>query len=284
MTETVGRGVAVVDGVRLAYRRAGTEGPPVLLLHGAGVDDAAVSFGATIPALADDHRVYALDWPGCGDSGPVDEHSTRRYAELLAGFLTDRDLEDPTVVGLSMGGAAALGTALAAPERIGRLVLAASYGLGDRVPAGSLWYWLAHTPGANALGWSAVGSSAAATRTYLSSIVANLEDLSPTFVERVRQRAAEPGAGSAFTEFQRNEVRPDGTVRTNYADRLADLTVPTHLLHGRADPVFPVEWSRRARDRVPDATLTELDCGHWLPRERPERFENAVRTATGELR
>ena len=278
MTATVGRGVAVVDGVRLAYRRAGTEGPPILLLHGAGIDDATVSYGETIPRLADEHRVYALDWPGCGDSEDVANHSTATYASLLGGFLVDRDLTDATVVGRSMGGAAALGTALATPDRIGRLVLAASYGLGGRVPAGSLWYWLAHTPGANALGWSAVGSSEVATRSYLSAIVANVRDLSPGFVEAVRARAAEPGAGSAFTRFQRNEVRPDGSVRTNFADRLGDLTVPTHLVHGRADPIFPVEWSRRARDRIPGATLTELDCGHWIPRERPERFEAEVRS------
>jgi len=278
VTATVGRGVTVVDGVRLAYRRAGTEGPTVVLLHGAGIDDGMVSYGEVLPALADDHRVYALDWPGCGDSEDVDEHATSTYASLLAGFLDDRDLESPTVVGLSMGGAAALGTALSVPDRIGRLVLAASYGLGNRIPAGSLWYWLAHTPGANALGWSAVGSSEAATRSYLSAIVDDVADLSPSHVQAVRERAAAPGAGTAFTEFQRNEVRPDGTVRTDFSDRLDDLAVTTHLIHGRHDPIFPFEWSERARDRIPDATLTALDCGHWLPRERPKRFENEIRT------
>jgi pimeloyl-ACP methyl ester carboxylesterase len=275
----VGRGVATVDGVRLSYRRAGTEGPPVLLLHGAGVDDADVSYGETVPNLAENHRVYALDWPGSGGSDTVDEHSTATYARLLSGFLADRDLENPTVVGLSMGGAAALATALSAPDRVGRLVLAASYGLGGRVPAGSLWYWLAHTPGANALGWNAVGSSEAATRSYLSTIVADADALSPAFVEAVRERAGAVGAGAAFTDFQRNEVRIDGSVRTNFTDRLGALSVPTRLVHGVGDPVFPVEWSRRACDLIPDATLAELDCGHWIPRERPATFEAEIRAA-----
>lgn len=277
MSASVGRGVAVVDGVRLAYRRAGTEGPPVVLLHGAGVDDSAVSYGDTIPSLAADHRVYALDWPDYGDSGPVAEHSTATYADLLTGFLADQDLESPTVVGLSMGGAAALTAALETPDLVGRLVLAASYGLGGRVPAGSLWYWLAHTPGANTVGWNLLSTSESAVRSYLSIIVTDVDALAPSFVAAVRERAGDPGAGEAFAEFQRNEVRPDGRVRTDLTDRLADVRVPTHLVHGRSDPVFPVEWSRRASERIPDATLSELDCGHWLPRERPAAFEAAVR-------
>jgi pimeloyl-ACP methyl ester carboxylesterase len=276
----VGRGVAVVDGVRLAYRRAGTEGPPVVLLHGAGVDDSGVSYGEVVPALAEDHRVYALDWPDYGDSGSVADHSTATYAALLAGFLEDRDLDHPTVVGLSMGGAAALQTALDRPELVGELVLAASYGLGKRVPAGSLWYLLSHTPGANAAGWTLVGTSDATVRSYLATIVADVDGLADSFVESVRERAAAPGAGEAFARFQRAEVRPDGTVGTDLTDRLGELSVPTRLVHGRHDPVFPVEWSRRAREAIPAATLTELDCGHWLPRERPAAFETAVREAT----
>ncbi len=281
MSGAVGGGQTVVDGVRLAFDRAGTEGPPVVLLHGAGVDDAAVSYCETVPALAENHRVYALDWPGHGGSEAVGQHSTDRYAAVLRAFLADRDLTDATVVGLSMGGAAALSVALDAPERVGGLVLAASYGLGNRVPAGSLWYALAHTPGANAFGWAAIGSSEAATRSYLATIVDDVDDLSPEFVRTVRERARQPGAGEAFTNFQRNEVRPDGRVRTDFSHRLEELSVPTRLLHGRADPVFPVEWSRRARDRIPEAELTELGCGHWLPRERPAAFERAVARVAG---
>lgn len=281
MTDAVGGGETVVDGVRLSFSRAGTEGPPVVLLHGAGVDDAAVSYGETVPALAENHRVYALDWPGYGGSDDVREHSTAQYAAVLRAFLADRDLHGATVVGLSMGGAAGLSAALEAPELVGGLVLASSYGLGDRVPAGSLWYTLAHTPGANAFGWTAIGSSETATRSYLATIVDDVDDLSPEFVRIVRDRARQPTAGAAFADFQRNEVRPDGTVRTDFSDRLGELSVPTRLLHGRQDPVFPVEWSRRARDRIPGAEITELDCGHWLPRERPAAFERTVADLAG---
>ncbi|MFC4988508.1 alpha/beta fold hydrolase [Saliphagus infecundisoli] len=275
----VGSGTTTIDGARLAYRRAGTEGPPVVLLHGGGIDDAELSWRHAIDDLAADHRVYAPDWPGYGDSPDREEHSTVAYARLLEGFLERVVPDEPVALaGISMGGAAALGYALENPGRVDRLVLVGSYGLGPRVPAGSLWKSLAHVPGANAAGWAALGTSRAAARMGLGNVVADPGGLPPEFVESVVSRAREPGAGRAFEAFVRAELRPDGSVGTDYTDRLGDLRVPTLLVHGRADPLFPVAWSERAAERIPDARLETLDCGHWVPRERPDEFVGILRT------
>lgn len=272
-----GSGKALVDGVRLHYRRAGTEGPPVVLLHGAGIDDSWVSFQRAVPELADEHRVYALDWPGYGESAAIADPSTPRYADLLRGFLDDRGLDSAVLAGVSMGGAAALRFALDDPERVERLVLAASHGLGSRVPAGSFWYLAAHTPGANSLGWNLVGSNEFAVRSWLSALVHDVDALPPGFVDALQARASEAGAGSAFAAYQRNEVRPNGSLRTDFTGELEDLSVPTTLVHGAGDPVFPVEWSVRAHERLPESELVVFeDCGHWIPREKPDDFERLV--------
>lgn len=269
----VGRGTITIDGARVAYRRAGTEGPPVVLLHGGGIDDADLSWRHAIDDLAADHQVYAPDWPGYGDSPDRDDHSTAAYTRLLESFL-DRVVPDEPVAlaGISMGGAAALGYALEKPERVNRLVLVGSYGLGPRVPAGSLWKALAYVPGANAAGWAALGTSRAAARIGLGNVVADPGGLPATFVESVVSRARRPDAGRAFEAFIRAELRADGTTRTDYTDRLGDLYVPTLLVHGREDPLFPVAWSERAAERITEARFETVDCGHWVPRERPDEF------------
>lgn len=276
-----GTGVTTIDGYRLSYRRAGTEGPPIVLLHGGGIDDASLSWRHTIDDLADDHRVYAPDWPGYGDSDDGLEHSTEGYVAILEAFLDaiGLDEDDPaTLAGISMGGAAALGFALDHPERVARLVLVDSYGLGRRIPAGSLWKSLAHVPGANALGWATLGTSIEAARMGLGNVVADAGDLPSTFVEEFYDRARKPGAGRAFEAFQRVELAGDGTALTNYSDRLESLSVPTLLVHGAEDPLFPVEWSVRAAERLPNAELEVLeDCGHWPTRERPEQFNGILR-------
>lgn len=274
----VGRGTTTIDGARLVYRRAGTEGSPVVLLHGGGVDDAELSWRHAIDDLAADHRVYAPDWPGYGDSPDRKEHSTAAYARLLEGFLDRVVPEEPVALaGISMGGAAALGYAMENPERVDRLLLVGSYGLGPRVPGGSLWKTLAHVPGANSAGWAALGTSRMAARMGLGNVVADPGGLPAAFVESVVERARRPGAGRAFEAFVRTELRSDGTAGTDYSDRLGELSVPTLLVHGREDPLFPVGWSERAAERIPEARLETLDCGHWVPRERPDEFVGILR-------
>ena len=276
---TGGTGVTTVEGTRIAYRRAGTEGPPVVLLHGGGVDDATLSWRHAIEDLADTHRVYAPDWPGYGDSVGDVTHSTRAYVSLLSGFLESIDVDDVTLVGLSMGGAAALGYAFENADRVNRLALVGSYGLGEEIPVGTLWKTTAHVPGANALGWNALGTSRAATRVGLGNVVSDPYGLPQEFVEGVRKRASQPGAGAAFEAFQRNELAADGTALTNFADDLEELSVPTLLVHGSEDPLFPARWSKRAAERIPQADLEVVtECGHWVPREKPETFNETLQS------
>ncbi|MDQ3791442.1 MAG: hypothetical protein M3341_02145 [Actinomycetota bacterium] len=50
-----------VDGLRVHCLTAGSEGPPVLLLHGGGLDSASLSYKYAIGPLARGHRVFAPD-------------------------------------------------------------------------------------------------------------------------------------------------------------------------------------------------------------------------------
>ena len=100
----------------LAYIQNG-DGPPVLLIHGVGLRSEA--WGAQIDALAQSHRVIAVDMPGHGDS---DLHLT---SPTLADF-TDRivtALDTPaTVIGHSFGAMIALDMAVRYPDRVTGIV------------------------------------------------------------------------------------------------------------------------------------------------------------------
>ncbi len=284
---TGGTGVTTIAGIgengdtdiRLSYRRAGTSGAPVVLLHGGGVDDATLSWRHAIDALADDYRVYAPDWPGYGDSTPVGEQTIDSYVSILEGFFAETDLDDEsvTLVGISMGGAGALGYTLQHPENVDALGLVDSYGLGRRIPGASFFKSAAHVPGANALGWTAMSVSNELARLALGNVVANSADLDPAFVDEFRSRASQRGAGEAFEAFQRAELTADGEARTDFTDDLESLSVPTLLVHGVDDPLFPVRWSKRAHERLPNSRLEIIDnCGHWVPRERPDVFNEIL--------
>ena len=258
-----------LDGLGLRYLRTGEAGPPVVLLHGGGIDAAAVSWRAVQPALATSFRTVAPDWPGYGESdGPERGPTTEYYVDVLRRFLDHLGLDSVRLAGVSMGGGAALGFALDSPERVDRLALLDSYGLGGGVPGGRLSAWLAGSDPLGRLLWGVLRRSRRATAL---TVWAATVDPPPGLVDEVYAELQRPGATRAWRAFQRAEVRPSG-LRTNYVDRLPDLAVPTLLVHGERDAFVPVEWAVRAATLIPDATLRVLPgCGHWAPRERPER-------------
>lgn len=265
-------------GRRLHYLRAGdADAPPAVLLHGSGVDDAALSWYHVLPALAERYRVYAPDWPGYGESpDPEATPDSAYYTDVLGDFLDALPIASPAIVGISMGGGAALGLAMASPERLRRLVLVDSYGLRDAIPGGSAAYYLANAPFARTIGQRLAGAAPGGARAAIGPFVEDPEALDPVFLSAVSDRLDDPRAGRAFVDFQRAEFERGG-VRTHFEGRLHELAVPTLVVNGESDPLIPLDWAEAAAAEMPDAELAVIEnCGHWPPRERPDAFLAAL--------
>ncbi len=113
-----------LDGARMRYLRAGS-GPPLVLVH--GLLGYSFSWRFTMPALARQATVYALDQLGTGYSDrPQDlDCSLRAIAERLLRFLDRAGVSSFDLLGTSHGGAVAMMAAAAAPRRVRRLILVA---------------------------------------------------------------------------------------------------------------------------------------------------------------
>jgi pimeloyl-ACP methyl ester carboxylesterase len=112
---------AVVAGRRMRYLDVGT-GPTVLLVHGLGASWQA--WYETIPGLAEDHRVIAVDLPGFGGSEQLDRAaSIAAYAEALRDLLDHVAVDRVLVVGHSLGGLITQWLAAIDGERVAGLVL-----------------------------------------------------------------------------------------------------------------------------------------------------------------
>src|SRR5919108_2507114 len=100
-------GTIEVGGLRVAYERAGS-GPPLVLLHGY-VGDGPTTWRRQLDGLGEDFTVVAWDAPGAGRSAdPPASFGMAGYADCLAGFIDALGLGTPHVAGLSFGGALAL--------------------------------------------------------------------------------------------------------------------------------------------------------------------------------
>jgi pimeloyl-ACP methyl ester carboxylesterase len=261
--------------VEVAYDMAGDpEDPTVVLVHGCGLDTARVSYRYLLPELAADRRVYALDLPGHGRSEkPRTRYTTAFFRSVLSAFRADRGLERPSLVGISMGGAVALGHALS--NEVERLVLVDSYGLGGDAawrPAASVGL---RVPALHGAWWANFSASEASVRAHLRTLTGRA--LPPDLVRDVYGVVGDPAVGRTVRSWQRSEFGATG-LTTDYSDRLGELSVPVLLVHGRADPLLPASWAETGAERLPRGEAILYDgVGHWPPREVPERFAGDVR-------
>ena len=99
------------------------EGDPVICVHGLGGTKA--SFLPTVAALADHHRVIAMDLPGFGDSDkPIGAaYDAPYFARAIEALLDELEIERAHLIGNSMGGRVAIEMGLLRPERTEKIAL-----------------------------------------------------------------------------------------------------------------------------------------------------------------
>jgi pimeloyl-ACP methyl ester carboxylesterase len=110
-----------LGAVRLHYLEWASEGPPVVIVHGA--THAGGVYAPLAERLAGDFHVYAIDMRGHGLSERSGTYTSPELRDDLVHFLDALDLQDVLFVAHSRGGGAALLAAAARPQRVKGLVV-----------------------------------------------------------------------------------------------------------------------------------------------------------------
>ena len=265
-----GRSEIPVLGIKAQCYRAGEgSAPPLVLLHGGGLDSAWTTWGPIWDQLSAGGPVIAPDLPGFGSTPfPMTAPSIRAYADWVLALLDEAGVRQCVLAGLSLGGAVAIQVALTAPDRVVGLGLLAPYGVSARTPGGRAGWMLVHLPGVNAATNLVLRHSRAAVRSSLATLLRRPGSLTKALVDEVCDLLSDPQAGRAWQRFQRDEVRWSGPA-TDFRASLASLTCPAVLLAGEHDLV-PPEDVRAAAAAMPNARfLLVAGAGHWLTRDAP---------------
>jgi 3-oxoadipate enol-lactonase len=255
-----------VDDRRLHYIRQGT-GEPLLLIQGMSANH--LHWGDDfLGLLRDDFDLIAYDHRGIGHSDRVGEPFTiAQLAQDAAGVLDGLDLESAHVMGISMGGMVAQELVLAQPKRVRTLTLGCTYcgGEGSRTTDVAIVQRLGEL--------FMTGRTEEALRYGFQVNVSPAYAQDPAHYEQVTRIAAELPASLDILMLQMQAIAAHDT-----SERLADVSIPTLVVHGSEDQMLPADNGRMIAERIPGARLEVLEgVGHAFWWERPEQVAQMLR-------
>ncbi len=250
--------------VRIGWERRGA-GEPLVLVHGLGY--ARWGWGPVADRLAERFSVLLLDNRGIGESdAPPGPYTAAEMAADVLGMLDAAGVERAHALGTSLGGMIVQELALAAPDRVERLVLACTTPGGPRAYA-------TPEPTVRLLAQAPALEPAVALRRFVENALApGTVAARPELVTRIlelRLRTAQPREAWA--------AQAAAAQSFDASSRLGGVRAPALVLHGTEDVVVDPRNADLLCELLPSARLERFPgCGHLLFWEQPQRFVETV--------
>lgn len=247
-----------VRGTSIKLMRGG-KGPPLLLLRGTDASDAWLPW---MDRLAERHEVILPEHPGFGGKPmPPWLDSVSDYANFYLDLIDKLALDRVHLLGTSLGGWMAAELAHRSDRKLASLTLVGAAGL--------------RVEGVDGID------------VFLRTEEQGLRD-------RFHDAAKAEAAAARMLTPECEDVRLQNAVsiaRVSWAPRLHDrqlakwlhrISVPTLLVWGEHDRLFPMAHAEAWRDGIPGAKLTVVKgCGHAVALEQPDALVKAVLDHTG---
>ena len=266
----------VLHGHELSYLDSG-EGRVVLFIH--GILGSQRQWPHLVDKMDDDHRVVVPDLFGHGESAkPTGDYSLSAHAATLRDLIDHLGIETVTLVGHSLGGGIAMQFFYLFPERVERLVLVGSGGLGREVNlllrsatlplAEQVLSVAASAPvlsrveaigrGAQKLGWRPGSDIGAIWRGFTS--------------------LGDRESRKAFLATTRAVIDIGGQSISAHDHLEAVLPIPTLIVWGSKDRMIPAWHAIKAQRAVPDCQVELFEgAGHFPHLDDPDRFARVLR-------
>jgi pimeloyl-ACP methyl ester carboxylesterase len=238
--------------VRIHYK-AGGAGEQVLLLHGWG--GSIESMGLIFDALAKSYSVFAIDFPGHGQSDlPPSPWGVSDYTDCLLHIMDTLGLQRPHIIAHSFGGRVTIRLAKLHPDRVNKIILVDSAGI--RPPRPPKYYFkigLAKTAKFLARYGGEIGQ---AIRNFIFSHMGSKDYIN---------------AGPLRDTFIK-------VVNDDQAEMLPYIKSPTLLIWGADDKDTPLASANRMEKLIPHASLVVLEnAGHFSYIDQSNKFNLIIR-------
>jgi len=258
---TVEQKTVSAGNINTFYLSAGT-GEPLVLLHGAG--GGAVLWGPVIDLLSRHFYVIAPDIVGYGESDKPDApYDKKFFSTWLCKFCDSLNIEKINLLGNSQGGAIAMQFTLDNPNRVKKLMLVGSAGLGG---------W-GISPGAM---FNMAAANIFPTKRTVQKIVKYLVHKIDNFpgddgIAYLLEVIRSSGGKLPFVNGKGRAVAPFSS------DKLRQITSPALIIWGEKDRILPVSHGQKGHKKMPGAQFRIIpDAGHTPFIDLPEEFKDIV--------
>jgi pimeloyl-ACP methyl ester carboxylesterase len=265
-----------LHGHALSFIDSGS-GPAVLFVH--GLLGSHRNWAHLIDRLDDAHRVIVPDLFGHGASAkPVGDYSLGAHAGTLRDLLDRLGVDRVTLVGHSLGGGISLEFCYLFPDRVERLVLVGSGGLGREV---NPLLRSATLPGAE---WvlPVIASRRMVDRVHGVGRALSKVGWRPgsdlTAVWEGFTSLSDADSRRAFLATTRAVIDPGGQ-SVSARDFLPEIIgMPTLVVWGTRDRMIPAWHATTAQSAIPGCRVELFEgAGHFPHLDEPDRFAEVVR-------
>lgn len=266
------------DSVSIAYTEKGRGKTTLLFIHGLGGNSS--HWSQNLEELATNYRCIAVDLPGYGLSTQraYSAPTLTFYASTLLAFMEKKQLKNVVLVGHSMGGQAAIITALKRSPIIKKLILVA--------PAGLETFSEAETKMLRQFATPAFYQSQ--TEPAIRAAFASNFTSMPTAAEALIQDRLALRSCEGFQSYC-NVVSQgvNGMLSEPVQAQLVNLSIPTLLIFGEDDKLIPNRILHKelttekvaeiGKARIPDVQLAFVpQAGHLVMFEKPSQFNKLI--------
>ncbi len=238
------------------YLDSNSNKQPVILLHGLG--GCSDKWKSVIDILSASYRVIAPDIIGYGQSDkPVVNYTPTYMVSFVKKFITAIDIENPHIVGASLGGQVAVQFAARYKQYMSKLVLVSPAGIMKR-----------STPALDQYIMAALYPRESSVSHALQLMEGSERPPSKTLIQLFMTNMKRPNAKMAFMSSLLC-FKNSNTIHRH----LKKVTTPTLLVWGDDDPIIPVSYAGKFTSVLPNCTFTTIpNCGHTPYVQYPEHF------------
>lgn len=255
--------------MKLFSRQTGETGTPLVILH--GVFGSADNWLTVAKMLGERYRVFTVDQRNHGRSPHSDEFDYETMAADLKEFIDAQGLENPVVIGHSMGGKTAMQFGMNYPAAWSKLVVV------DIAPK---FYPIHHDR--ILAGLNAIDLATLQNRQQAEEILTRYEDAPGTRQFLLKNLYRDPATSRFAWRLNLDVLTRDIHLVGSELTGLRITTKPVLFLRGSESGYVLPDDERDIRRIFPNVRLeTVAGAGHWVQADQPEAFVEAVMRFVG---